>query len=365
MKPLLLAASLALPAPALGWGERGHHLIARSAALQILAGVELDSLDAQTKALYLGLRDHYRLKALELAHLANIPDTEWRSAGGAVKSLNAPTHFLDLEYWENGGVAAVPLDYPSALARDPRAFEHGTIVWRAEQLYERLVLELKGVARAKPGSKEARRHAAAATTYAGLLAHFVGDATMPLHTSSDHNGYGSGNGGLHDTFEGQAPLTATPALELAVYDRVPGMLERHSLEQRFRAGGFTPAARLVLDLALQSHKRIAELLALDNALVLERSSAEPGRRKRSAQRKSAEEAYKVFEPMLQEQLALASAALARLWRGAWEEAGRPDLSKSRSFFYQHRASFVEPDYDPKAVARIKAEQGRPSRNEDE
>ena len=57
--------------------------------------------------------------------------------------------------------------------------------------------------------------------------------------------------------------------------------------------------------------------------------------------------------MITEQVAGSAAALARLWRGAWEAAGKPDLAKARGWDYAHKPDFVAPGYDPDALGRIR------------
>lgn len=366
---ILLPAVLAALSPrsALAWGERGHHAVARAAALQVLMGLDLSLLGDEEAALHRGLRDHFRFKALQLGHLANIPDTAWRSMGREVAAMNSPTHFLDAERWTRD-IGAIPLDYAAARAQAASLsvdlWEAGTLIWRAEQFYQAMLRDLKTAKALRPGSPEFKRAAQRAILYGGLMAHFVADAAMPLHTSQDHDGYGTGNGGLHAYFEMEAPNAETPEIELAVFRLAPRYYERFALDREFLEGGLRPAARLTREICRRSHERIAEMRRLDDTLISERSpSPVPGKRRTPARRKPPEEGAAAFRDMIVEQLALATAAVARLWRGAWEEAGRPDLSRARSWHYEHRPSFVEPDYDLHALMRLRAGR-RPARLEE-
>lgn len=336
-----LAALLLLPsALAFGWGERGHHLVARDAALSVLVGVEAPSPEE------LALRDYFRLRALELGHVANVPDTAWRSMGKEIAALNGPTHFINAE--ELGvEIETLPLDYAAAreAVKPKDLFAAGTVIWRAQQLYELMVAELKKAARLEPGGKAFKAAVHRAAVAGGLMAHFVGDAAQPFHDTLDHDGYGAGHGGIHSYFETDGLNTETPAFEQRVFERVPKAYADFDVDAKFKKGGDKPAAYLTRALAAEARSRVKEIVALDEPLLVYRSkSAAPGQRQYPAKRKGAEEGEAAFRPIVDEQLSLAAACLARLWRGAWEEAGKPDLSKAKSWEYAHKPAFVEPSY---------------------
>lgn len=350
-KALALGLWLALlPSSARTWGERGHHAIARAAALDVLEGLDLSAASAEDSARYAGLRDLFRDKALQLAHLSNIPDTSWRGGDPITRALNAPTHYSDADQW-TVNFDTIPLDYNEALAKfqgKPNLvdgapidlFTSGTLYWRSQELFELLVDAFK------------RREPREAILYAGILAHFIGDASMPFHNASDHDGFITGNGGIHAYFETAALLPETPELEAAVYRRLPSAYRLFNVEAKLRQGGDNAGALLAREIGKQAFGRILELRKLDDAFVLERSTFSAQGRKVYAKRKPAESATPVFRPMIEEQLSLSAAVLARLWRAAWEQAGRPDVSRARFRAYLHEPSFIPPVYDPAGVQRL-------------
>ncbi len=349
---LLLAAALC-PSPAGAWGERGHHAIARTAALRILHGAPDPGAPLQ-----LALRDLFRAKALELGHLASIPDTAWRGEDALTKALNAPTHFSNSEHF-TADFDSIPLDYgearakyqgkPSLLDGKPvDLFAAGTLYWRAGQFYDLMAADFAEAKAAEAGSPAFNAAVGRALLHGGLLAHFVGDAAMPYHNAADHDGRATGNGGIHSFYESAGPNTETPRLEADVFDALPAEAERFGLEAKFAAGTH-PGVRLTRDLGKEAFGLIAELKRLDDALISKRSEG-----KVPAERVTADEAEPSFRPMTQRQLAAAAAVLARLWRGAWEQGGRPDLSKAKFWDYHHKPDFIVPAYDPEAVARAQA-----------
>lgn len=361
MRQTALAAALCLallPGRAAAWGERGHHAVARAAALRVLEGVEAGSWTPEGKSLLA----FFRSKAIQLGHLANIPDTYWRGLDKVRSAENAPTHFADADHWTED-FDAIPLDYGAALAKfqgkpslidgsPVDLFETGTLYWRAQQFYGLLIDAFR---RAKTAPENGERKAAVkdALLYAGLMAHFIGDASMPYHNAADYDGFTAGNGGIHSYFETEALSSETPELEAAVFRRIPEAFRNFGVEAKFQQGGRWSGALLSRELGRQAFRRIPELRRLDDAFILERSTVTDGGKRLAASRKPAEEAMEAFRPMIEEQLAFSAAVLARLWRGAWEQAGRPDLSKVHFWDYHHSPHFIPPDYDPDALRRIK------------
>jgi hypothetical protein len=92
MKQLLLAFIFITPFVAFdeysyAWGEKGHDLVTRVAA-------KLMAEDKEHGAL---VGEAFIKKEHMLAHLSNVPDIVWRSAGKEIETLNAPTHYVDVD----------------------------------------------------------------------------------------------------------------------------------------------------------------------------------------------------------------------------------------------------------------------------
>lgn len=356
---------LILSALCFGWGERGHHVIARAAAVSVLEGAKLP---AGEEALYKSFRDFFRQKSIQLGNLSNIPDNSWRSMDALTGKLNAPTHYADTDMW-TVNFDEIPLDYPAALkkfhgkpslidGKPVDLFDAGTLYWRAQELWE---LTKAGFLKAKalePGSKDFKAAVREALVNAGLLAHFIGDASMPYHHATDYDGYNAGNGGLHEYFETEALYHAPADFELAVHNGVAAQYVKFGVDEKMKKGGARAAAYVTREMGRQSYGKILEMQKLDDAFILERSAVTDGKR-RAAKRKPAEDAWAAFRPMITDQTALSAAVLAALWRKAWEEGGKPDLSQAFFWDYTHKPDFVPPAYDPAAVERAKARLAAP------
>jgi hypothetical protein len=351
---------LILPALCFGWGERGHHIIARAAAVSVL---ERAKVPAGEEALYKNFRDFFRQKSIQLGHISNIPDTSWRSLDPLAKALNAPSHFSDSDMWTLN-FDDIPLEYSAALKKfhgkpsltDGKPvdfFETGTLYWRAQEFWE---LTKAGFLKAKaeqPGTPEFKAAVREALVNAGLLAHFIGDASMPYHNAADYDGYNAGNGGLHEYFETESLYHAPPEFEVAVHNGLSAQYVKFGVDEKIKKGGARAAAYVTREMGRHAYGKILEMQKLDDAFIIERSSVVDGKRK-SAKRRPAEDAFPTFRPMITEQTAQSAAVLAALWRLAWEQGGKPDLSQGFFWDYTHKPDFVPPAYDPAAVERAKA-----------
>ena len=105
---LALVLGLIVPPKARAWGERGHDIVTRVAVRLLAAKI--------AKGTPLALQ--FGRKEFMLGHLSNVPDIVWRNQGEAIEKINAPTHFLDLEYVSPElTFATIPRTPSAALAR--------------------------------------------------------------------------------------------------------------------------------------------------------------------------------------------------------------------------------------------------------
>lgn len=350
-----------LPSSLQAWGERAHHAIGRMAALRITLGVDRKGLSLEEARLYRSLEKFYRNKAVEMGHVSNIPDIHWKGLDKKTRAENFPTHFLDADALVPASeVASLPLDYRKFLKRfhgkpnriDGKkldVYRNGTLPWRAQQLYDLMVQAFKKAKKADPGSPVYKKAVRSALTYGGLLSHFVGDASQPLHFSYDYDGYRAGNGGIHRYFEVEIVNILGPGLEVQVYEKMSGAAERFGLEQKLRAlPEKHKVCGLMLALGQDSLEVLPKLFKIDTRVAVRRKSQD----KTPAERVPPEEAVPKFKDMIEDRVALGAAVLARLWRSAWEDGGKPDLAPAHFYDYALSPAFITPDYDPAALRRI-------------
>jgi hypothetical protein len=252
-----LACLAAQPPPARAWGNEGHRLVNRLAA---------SNLPADVPAF---LRSEAAIS--EIDYLGPEPD-RWRSpAEPELSAVQASEHFIDLEPADAlGPLPHRRLDFEAKVfASGQRPEKIGLQPWEATEIWERLkaaLREYRRLAAAGPGAAaDTRADEQAAIFYAGWLGHYVGDASQPLHTTIQYNGWTGPNPNgyttehkIHWQFEGpfvaanihapevQAKMTAVHPIDGDIFDAYVAYL-RHTatyverVYQLEKAGGFTAA----------------------------------------------------------------------------------------------------------------------------
>jgi S1/P1 Nuclease len=172
--------------PSFAWGPDGHRIVNRLAAEKLPTSVP----------------EFLRTQAAidEIEYLGPEPD-RWRSANEAeLNAEQAPEHFIDLELADMVGklprrrydfiaaLYATGLTHPDE-ARDLRPEKVGLQPWVANEVYERLQAALREYREQSARHEDTKDVEASAIFYAGWLGHYVGDGSMPLHTTVNYNGW--------------------------------------------------------------------------------------------------------------------------------------------------------------------------------
>jgi len=127
----------------------------------------------------------------EIEYLGPEPD-RWRSrAEPELSAAQAPEHFIDLEPADAlGPLPRNRLDFEAKVfAAGERPEKIGLQPWEATEVWERLKSALREYRTLAATGKSTREVEAAAIFYAGWLGHYVGDASQPLHTTIQYNGW--------------------------------------------------------------------------------------------------------------------------------------------------------------------------------
>jgi hypothetical protein len=263
----------AQPPAAHAWGNEGHRLINRLAAATLPASVPGF---LRTEA-----------AADEIEYLGPEPD-RWRSpAEPELVAAQAPEHFIDLELADAlGPLPHKRLDFEAKVfAAGQRPEKIGLQPWEATEVWERLKAALREYRTLSAANKDTRGVEQAAIFYAGWLGHYVGDASQPLHTTIQYNGWVGANPNgyttghrIHWQFEGpfvganlhqpevRARMTALKAIDGDIFDGYVAYL-RHTqtyvekVYQLEKAGGFEGAG------SAESREFTAERLAAGASML--------------------------------------------------------------------------------------------------
>jgi hypothetical protein len=266
----ILLLPMILVQQSFAWGMDGHMMINR------LAGATLP------KDVPEFLRSYGGVQALE--YYGPEPD-RWRSpAEPELNAAQAPEHFIDLEWADLAGpLPRRRYDYVRALAAaqvkhpdiDLKPEKVGLQPYVTTEVYERLQSAFRDYRAELATGKDTRPSEGEILFLAGWLGHYVGDGSMPLHTSINYNGWVMPNPNgyttehhIHSLFESEfvhanvklqdiAPLIPAQAVVLGdVFNDYMAYL-RHSnslVEQTYqleKAGGFagagTPEGKAFVD----------------------------------------------------------------------------------------------------------------------
>jgi hypothetical protein len=166
-----------LPITGMAWGEKGHLMINELA---------IDAAASKLPEFMNASRAHLIYNAYE-------PDRwreEWRSP---MHAAQAPDHFFDSEYW--GAISSIDtnryLFMEKVAAKKVDLNDIGYLPYAIVENYGRLVNCFRQWRNAKtPSDRESAR--ANVVYIAGLLGHYVGDASQPMHMTIHYNGWADG-----------------------------------------------------------------------------------------------------------------------------------------------------------------------------
>jgi hypothetical protein len=281
---LALTVALAIPSPASAWGFEAHKLIADRM---------IELLPAELKALFVERRAFIVERSID-------PDL-WRNVGWEEEP---PNHFVDLDNEAFGPYPfdGLPRDYTAAIQKFGKTFIHeqGLLPWRVQEFYGKLQREFESLKR-QPAPTYALDNI---VLFSAILAHYVADGHVPLHSATNYDGQLTNQQGLHGRWESD-------------------LFERNRTKLKIAP----PAVRAVtnprdfmFDTLLASNRSVKNVIDSD------KQAAEG--------REFYDDAYfAAFAngtlPTLEQRLNDAIAGVASVITGAWEQAGRPALPTGR------------------------------------
>lgn len=218
-----------------------------------------------------------------------------------------PRHFIDLDRYGAYPFAGLPRGWKAAVERFgiDSLKAHGIVPWHISVMYYRLTEAF----RQKNGPRILKLSAE--------LGHYLADAHVPLHTSSNHNGQKTGQQGIHGFWE----------------SRIPELMAEQ--EWDFFIG---PVSYLA-DIEGYAWTCVLESASMsDSVLILEKELSRrfPADRKYSIEVKSnmlvrqysdsyTRQYNRLLNNMVERRMRKSVYSIAAYWYTAWVQAGKPDL----------------------------------------
>ena len=224
----------------------------------------------------------------------------------AVKE-EGPRHYIDIDYYGTYPYNELPRIWDSAVAKYTidTLLQNGIVPWWLQTMQYRLTQAFK------------ERNAAKILKLSAEIGHYIADAHVPLHASSNHNGQLTGQRGIHGFWESRIPeLLAENEWNFfigkAEYIKNPAdFIWKRVLESGTAA-----------DTVLKFEKQLSEQFPADQKFSFENRNGMIVRQYSSAFSKAYDKGLK---GMIERRMRQSIFAVASFWYTAWVNAGQPDL----------------------------------------
>ena len=224
-------------------------------------------------------------------------------------SGEAPRHYIDMDKYGPYPYRSLPRKWNDAIAKysQDSLMAHGIVPWWVNTMLSRLTNAFK--------EKDQVR----ILKYSAEIGHYIGDAHVPLHASSNHNGQLTDQKGIHGFWESRIP----ELLADKQWDFFIGRAEiiRNPLEFIWQRVLESAAAA---DTVLKFEKQLSKTFPADQRYSFEDRNGVIIKQYSSAYTIRYDE---MMKGMVERRMRQAIYAVACLWYTAWINAGQPDLTK--------------------------------------
>ena len=224
----------------------------------------------------------------------------------AVKE-EGPRHYIDIDRYGNYPFHSLPRKWDDAVEKYTldSLMAHGIAPWWIQQMQARLTKAFR------------EKDQARILKLSAEIGHYIGDAHVPLHASSNHNGQLTGQEGIHGFWESRIPeLLAEKDWDFfigkAEYLSSPGDFIWKRVLESAAAADTVLKFEKALSLSFPPDKRFA-FEARNNVLVKQYSTA------------YALAYNNCLRDMVERRMRQSVFAVACFWYTAWINAGQPDL----------------------------------------
>ena len=236
-----------------------------------------------------------------------------------------PRHYIDIDHYGRYPYTSLPHDWKDAVAKfgEDSLLAYGIVPWHVQVMLGRLTKAFK------------EKNFSSIMKNSAEIGHYIADAHVPLHASSNHNGQLTNQVGIHAFWESRVPeLLADKQFDFfigkATYIKNPGVF--------------------IWDRVLESGKEADSVLTFEKEL----SRQFPGDKKYAFEKRNNiilrqySSAYTIaynnkLNGMVERRMRQSIFAIASFWFTAWVNAGQPDLSglTSRQFSENDLKGFEE------------------------
>jgi hypothetical protein len=219
-----------------------------------------------------------------------------------------PRHYIDIDHYGTYPYPNLPRSWDSAVAKfgEDSVQQFGIVPWHVQAMLGKLTQAFKANNYAK------------ILKYSAELGHYISDAHVPLHASSNHNGQYTNQKGIHGFWESRVPeLLANKSWDFFVgkaqYIKNPGeYIWARVLE-----------SALAADSVLSIEKELTKKFRADKKYSFEKRGAVDIKQYSSAFTRAFDAK---LNGMVERRMRLSMLSTASFWYTAWVNAGQPNLN---------------------------------------
>lgn len=220
----------------------------------------------------------------------------------------APRHYIDLDRFKRNDSLLLPRKWEKAVEQysTDTLHAHGIVPWWIQ------------VVKANLTKAFAEKDRIAILKYSADIGHYIGDAHVPLHASSNHNGQMTNQIGIHGFWESRLPELFAAQYDMlidrAVYIRDPLSFIWERIDQSAAAA----------DSVLSIEKHLSTAKHDQHIFSYEKRN---GTYERIYAVDYAAQYHQALNGMVERRIRASTHAIASFWYTAWVDAGQPNLSE--------------------------------------
>lgn len=217
-----------------------------------------------------------------------------------------PRHYIDLDRYNKDNLP--PLFWSDAVKNfgEDSLRAHGIVPWHIETMRYRLTEAFR------------TKKTSAILKYSAEIGHYIADAHVPLHTSSNHNGQLTNQRGIHGFWESRVP----ELLAAEHYNFVIGTAAYLSHPQQFIWSRINESAAAV-DSVLYFEKLLTDSFPESRKFAFENRAGKTIKQYSAAFTQTYDTR---LNGMVERRMRASIFAVASFWYTAWVDAGQPDLN---------------------------------------
>jgi hypothetical protein len=236
-------------------------------------------------------------------------------------------HYIDIDLYGKQAATLLPENWNSAVAKfsADSLTARGIVPWWIQIMMRRLTAAFK------------ERNQSKILKLSAELGHYIADAHVPLHASSNHNGQFSNQQGIHAFWESRLPeLLADKEWDFFIGKAIYLQSPAHFIWKRV----FESAA--AADTVLKTEKNLSNRFGSDERFAFEEKNGLLVRQYSARYAKAYDAA---LQGMVERRMRQSIFAVASCWYTAWVNAGQPDLKDlaNKTFTEAEMKEFEELD----------------------